>query len=243
MGIATARRLGAPAPTGIAGLVAGIRAGIQTCKLCPAMRPFRKLPPDAFGTTRTGYVLVAEALQVPGAARVWIVHNHPSGDANLSQPDRLLNSEFVRRFKDTGLEHMGVMAIGAGELGTQVYQFQDNQAQVHDGIVRLEEPVGTVPIRERELVAQIGRRLFVDKAGPIWLAGKLDAPTGARHGPCRADVERGERDRRLVILGQREADISDRGRSDRTAQETIWRVRTVREERNVDRVMRERFAD
>ena len=43
------------------GLVAGIRAGIATCKLCPAMRPWRKLPPESFGTTRTGYVLVAEA--------------------------------------------------------------------------------------------------------------------------------------------------------------------------------------
>jgi DNA polymerase len=61
MGTATVRKVAASAPTGVAGLVAGIRAGIATCKLCPAMRPFRKLPPESFGTTRTGYVLVAEA--------------------------------------------------------------------------------------------------------------------------------------------------------------------------------------
>jgi uracil-DNA glycosylase family 4 len=58
MGMATAVTT---APSGILGLVAGIRAGIATCRLCPAMRPFRKLPPESFGTTRTGYVLISEA--------------------------------------------------------------------------------------------------------------------------------------------------------------------------------------
>jgi DNA polymerase len=61
MGTATAHGNKLALPTGVAGIVAGIRAGIGTCKLCPAMRPFRKLPPDSFGTTRTGYVLVSEA--------------------------------------------------------------------------------------------------------------------------------------------------------------------------------------
>lgn len=59
MGTATA--LSPARPNGVAGIVAGIRAGIASCKLCPAMRPHRKLPPESFGTTRTGYVLVAEA--------------------------------------------------------------------------------------------------------------------------------------------------------------------------------------
>ena len=59
MGTATAGRT--TGVIGVNGLVAGIRAGIATCKLCPAMRPWKKLPPGSFGTTRTGYVLVAEA--------------------------------------------------------------------------------------------------------------------------------------------------------------------------------------
>ena len=61
MRTATAGPRATAAPGGILGLVAGIRAGIATCKLCPAMRPWKKLPPESFGTTRTGYVLVAEA--------------------------------------------------------------------------------------------------------------------------------------------------------------------------------------
>lgn len=66
MGTATAG-LRAPVPSGgVAALVAGIRAGVTSCRLCPAMRPFRKLPPESFGTTRTGYVLVAEAPGMKG---------------------------------------------------------------------------------------------------------------------------------------------------------------------------------
>jgi uracil-DNA glycosylase family 4 len=62
MGTAAAVGLRVPgAPGGVAGLVAGIRAGIASCRLCPAMKPFHKLPAESFGTTRTGYVLVAEA--------------------------------------------------------------------------------------------------------------------------------------------------------------------------------------
>jgi DNA polymerase len=59
-------------PPGVAGVVAEIRAGIASCRLCPAMKPHRKAPPESFGTTRTGYVLVAEAPGTGGA---------PFGDA------------------------------------------------------------------------------------------------------------------------------------------------------------------
>lgn len=53
-------------PTGVAGIVTEIRAEIAACRLCPAMRPYRKQPPESFGTTRTGYMLVGEA---PGRTR------------------------------------------------------------------------------------------------------------------------------------------------------------------------------
>ena len=46
---------------GITGIIAEIRTEIGACRLCPAMRPFRRQAPDAFGTTSTGYMLVGEA--------------------------------------------------------------------------------------------------------------------------------------------------------------------------------------
>lgn len=61
MGTATAGLRVPGGSGGVAGLVAGIRAEVASCRLCTAMKPFRKLPAESFGTTRTGYVLVAEA--------------------------------------------------------------------------------------------------------------------------------------------------------------------------------------
>ena len=49
------------APSGIAGVIAEIRADVGGCRICPSLAPHRKLPPDSFGTTRTGYVIVSEA--------------------------------------------------------------------------------------------------------------------------------------------------------------------------------------
>jgi len=50
---------------GVPALATEIREGLAACQLCPAMKPFRKLGPGAYGTTRTGYVLIAES---PGQA-------------------------------------------------------------------------------------------------------------------------------------------------------------------------------
>lgn len=46
---------------GVAGIIAEIRAEIGACRLCPAMKPFKKLSPESFGTTTTGYMIVGEA--------------------------------------------------------------------------------------------------------------------------------------------------------------------------------------
>lgn len=48
-------------PRGVAGIVTEIRAEIAACRLCAAMKPFRKRPPESFGTTKTGYLFVGEA--------------------------------------------------------------------------------------------------------------------------------------------------------------------------------------
>jgi len=68
MGTATrSRRRRSVAPTtGVASVIAEIRAEIGACKLCPGLKPHRKLPSKSFGTTQTGYMLVGEAAG-PGA--------------------------------------------------------------------------------------------------------------------------------------------------------------------------------
>jgi DNA polymerase len=60
MGTATALREILPT-NGVGGVIAEIRAEIGNCRLCRGLRPHRKQPPGALGTTRTGYMLVGDA--------------------------------------------------------------------------------------------------------------------------------------------------------------------------------------
>ncbi len=51
-------------PCGVGRVVVEIRAEAAACRLCPRMAPHLQWPREAFGTTATGYMMVAEA---PGA--------------------------------------------------------------------------------------------------------------------------------------------------------------------------------
>jgi len=51
---------------GVPALATEIRTGITACRLCPAMKPYQKLPANSYGTTHTGYVLVAESPGLTG---------------------------------------------------------------------------------------------------------------------------------------------------------------------------------
>ncbi|MET3512725.1 DNA repair protein RadC [Pseudacidovorax sp. 1753] len=58
--------------------------------------------------------LVAEAVRVPGAAHIWFSHNHPSGNSTLSTADEFTESMLRDVFRGTGIEPMGLIAVGNG---------------------------------------------------------------------------------------------------------------------------------
>ena len=60
--------------------------------------------------------LVAEAVRIPGAARIWFSHNHPSGNPQLSRADEMLNQTLTDVFRGSGIEPMGLLAIGDGRF-------------------------------------------------------------------------------------------------------------------------------
>lgn len=98
-------------------------------------------------------VILAEALQVPGAAAIWFAHNHPSGDPKLSTADKDLNAALEKKFRDTGLEVKGMLAIGAGAPGVMSFMHEDAAGVVTSaGPVRVDDVELSVPIREREFV-------------------------------------------------------------------------------------------
>lgn len=58
--------------------------------------------------------LLGEAIQVPGARRVWLVHNHPSGTPDLSRADEGLAQQVSEVFSGTRIEVGGMVAVAAG---------------------------------------------------------------------------------------------------------------------------------
>lgn len=56
--------------------------------------------------------LLGEAILVPGARRAWLVHNHPSGNPELSEADKSLAVALQNAFGGTRIEVAGMVAVG-----------------------------------------------------------------------------------------------------------------------------------
>jgi DNA repair protein RadC len=94
-------------------------------------------------------VLVAEAVRVPGAARVWLSHNHPSGTAELSNADEKLAAQIRHVFTGTGIEVEGIIAVAGDRFGS----FDPRPGGAVTGNAPTPQSTGeaSVPVIEREL--------------------------------------------------------------------------------------------
>lgn len=92
--------------------------------------------------------LIAEAVRVPGAAQVWLSHNHPSGTAELSRADELVAGEVKRVFEGSGIEVKGIVAVA----GDKYAEFEP-QIGVSMGQRQIPAVAGEVdvPVIERQL--------------------------------------------------------------------------------------------
>jgi DNA repair protein RadC len=92
--------------------------------------------------------MIAEAVRVPGAAQLWLSHNHPSGTAELSRADEKLAGEIKRVFDGSGIEVKGIVAV-AGEK----YAEYEPQVGMSFGQRQIPAAAGEVdvPVIEREL--------------------------------------------------------------------------------------------
>ncbi len=90
-------------------------------------------------------VVLAEALRIEGAARVWGVHNHPSGNQELSIADRRLSESLRGAFDPSSVQWMGIAAIGEGR-----FQAYDGRS-VSEGALLEGKTAAVVPIVERTI--------------------------------------------------------------------------------------------
>jgi hypothetical protein len=89
--------------------------------------------------------LLAEAVRVPGAARVWFSHNHPTGRAQLSAADMRIEARLSQAFRGSGIEPMGLLAVAGKRFAHTA------GADSSEGDVPAAGVGATVPVIEREL--------------------------------------------------------------------------------------------
>lgn len=107
--------------------------------------------------------LMGEAVRIPGAAKIWFSHNHPSGSAVLSRADMHLNEVLSKTFMGSGIEPRGLLAIGDGE-------FQHVSARGQEGGTR------AIPATTGDASAPvIERKLGSGKSGP-----EITSPASAK---------------------------------------------------------------
>ena len=111
-------------------------------------------------TTQTSVypaTVMGEAIRVPGAARIWFSHNHPSGNANLSRADESLNAVMSKVFRGSGIEPMGLLAVAGNR-----FAFVDSDGQPEYGDIAPPKDGVVVPVIEREIIPSTEPRVAID---------------------------------------------------------------------------------
>lgn len=131
-----------------------------------------------------GEVVLSEAVRVPGAANIWFVHNHPSGEPTLSQEDKNLERSLRERFRDSGITARGLMAIGQdgyAHIGPSKDPYGRPLTEVYGGKPRAAEKGRTVPIVEREFTstAKLDQRIDSPQKSMAVIPGLAGGEFGA----------------------------------------------------------------
>ena len=106
--------------------------------------------------------ILREAIRIKGAANIWVAHNHPSGNPNLSDADRKVQQRMESVFRGSKIKVRGLLAIGGGTTDERPWSYTDGGKKDETGVTS--KPTGTakVPIVERDLVASetLGPRII-----------------------------------------------------------------------------------
>lgn len=102
--------------------------------------------------------VMGEAFRINGAARIWFAHNHPSGNSTLSRADRMMTGQLREAFRGSGIEAMGIFAIGGDQDGGRRWTYSEDAALASNDAIEgvTSPPAGgtTVPVVERVFTAR-----------------------------------------------------------------------------------------
>lgn len=130
-------------------------------------------------------VLIAEAMRISGAAKVWFSHNHPSGKSDLSSADKNIIRHIADVFDGSGIEVKGILAVGRGTFsfstdgrgehnGTLDKPNADNAGMVIPVISReaLEEDAPGAAITSPAVAKEIAKQFYQQDGDGIVLLNK-----------------------------------------------------------------------
>ena len=123
------------------------------------------------------YVVAGQILNVDGAARVWLVHNHPSGTADVSQADLNVSSHIGDLVADGGIDSMPIIAIAPSSYsnGGTVKPLPPKEPAIHKmpllGRKFDQLPEGLGSITDENALADFGS-LYLKDGGMILLSAQ-----------------------------------------------------------------------
>lgn len=111
--------------------------------------------------------MAASVASTPDAEKVWLVHNHPTGDPTQSEVDGALTRAFADYMRGTGIEPQGMVAVAHGSGHFSFYQpgsLDDGQAA--KAMLPLAR-TSAVPVLERVLRGKAGQGVLIDKPAKL----------------------------------------------------------------------------
>ena len=103
--------------------------------------------------------LTSEAFRIKGAANIWFAHNHPSGNAKLSQSDIRLHKRLIEAFRGSAIEPRGLFAIGGKSGKGREWTMVDVDDSMMSSVTGAPRTGVEVPVVERILTME-------DRLGP-----------------------------------------------------------------------------
>ncbi len=146
------------------------------------------------GASVEPWSLAGAIMQVPGAAKVYFGHNHPSGKVDQSQADHFITDKLHKLLEGTGIKSMGMIVVAPGSKSASHYVsklggFDEGQEQ--QGRMTIAARTGrAIPIYDRRF-AVIKRKLppyeFARTAGSPNVAKQVVEESGEKSGALLLD--------------------------------------------------------
>lgn len=139
------------------------------------------------GVTANQWAMVGSIARIPGAAKVYLAHNHPSGHSGQSNNDKAFTRVMQKLTKDSGLNVEGMIVVAPGSKTATFYTAEYGANMDSRGAIPAHARPLTVPLKER-----VFKRVRIDNELGVTLdTGVEVSTTDMAEAAVRDAVKRG----------------------------------------------------